>query len=597
MLRLMRARLGGAVLALVMTLSVGPLPSWASSVALTLSPSSARPLESVAISASGFPSQACQQEPRYENRYIPVYESVPVRDLFGNILYYEQRQAVDENGNLLYQVVTTVTYVTTCVTNTVVVRLGVTQVAIAPVTGGGISTTFAVPNVAPGTYEVTATGDDGTVASGTFTVLETTPPAISATVSPSPNANGWNSTDATVTFVCVDGDSGISSCSPPVTVSAEGLAMSVTGTAIDNAGNSASLTVNVSIDRTAPTITPRASRVPDHGAWYTAPVTITFDCVDTLSGVALCSGPVTFSHDGRSVIFMSEAFDNAGNGLSFAGTVNIDTTPPSIVAPPNVVTGTAAGACAASPALGTAVATDNLGSVSVSVATPASFPKGSTNVTWTATDPAGHTAHATQTVTVNDTEPPMVVAPPAVTVTTTSASGAVIATSALGSAIASDNCAGATVAVVSGIPAGNVFPIGTSTLTWTATDASGNIGSATQRVTVAHNICLLYDPARAAKLGSTIPIKFQLCAAGGTNLSSASLVPHATQIVRTGSATSTLAEDSGNANADSDFRYDTTLGGTGGYIYNLSTNGLASGSWELLFTVNGQIHSVPFQVK
>jgi hypothetical protein len=53
----------------------------------------------------------------------------------------------------------------------------------------------------------------------------------------------------------------------------------------------------------------------------------------------------------------------------------------------------------------------------------------------------------------------------------------------LGTAAASDNCAGVT-AARTGVPAGNMFPHGTTTITYTATDASGITASATQTVTV-----------------------------------------------------------------------------------------------------------------
>lgn len=64
------------------------------------------------------------------------------------------------------------------------------------------------------------------------------------------------------------------------------------------------------------------------------------------------------------------------------------------------------------------------------------------------------------------------------------------------------------------------------------------------------------------------------------------------------SAPDTL-EDSGNANPDNNFRYDSTLGPSGGYIYNLSTKGLNMGTYTLSFTVGSDpaTHTVQFQVK
>ena len=60
-------------------------------------------------------------------------------------------------------------------------------------------------------------------------------------------------------------------------------------------------------------------------------------------------------------------------------------------------------------------------------------------------------------------------------------------------------------------------------------------------------------------------------------------------------------KDSGNANPDYTFRYDATLGGTGGgYIFNLSTKGLASGQYVLSFyagTDRSFFYTVKFEVK
>ena len=60
-------------------------------------------------------------------------------------------------------------------------------------------------------------------------------------------------------------------------------------------------------------------------------------------------------------------------------------------------------------------------------------------------------------------------------------------------------------------------------------------------------------------------------------------------------------EDSGNANPDYTFRYDSTLGGAGGgYNFNLSTKGLAPGQYVLSFYVGSErsfFYTVKFEVK
>lgn len=111
------------------------------------------------------------------------------------------------------------------------------------------------------------------------------------------------------------------------------------------------------------------------------------------------------------------------------------------------------------------------------------------------------------------------------------------------------------------------------------------------------HITTLFDQTKAYKSGSTIPIKLQILNATNANISSAatSLVTRDLRLM----SGNTLAPitDSGNANPDYTFRYDSTLGGTGGgYIFNLSTKGLAPGQYVLSFYV-GSDHSFFYTVK
>ncbi len=85
-------------------------------------------------------------------------------------------------------------------------------------------------------------------------MVDKTPPTITATLSPLPNAQGWNNTDVTVTFTCSDNTSGIATCPNPVKVTTEGAGQSIIDTAIDKAGNSAKVAVTVNIDKTPPSV-------------------------------------------------------------------------------------------------------------------------------------------------------------------------------------------------------------------------------------------------------------------------------------------------------------------------------------------------------
>lgn len=107
-------------------------------------------------------------------------------------------------------------------------------------------------------------------------------PTIQALVEPQPNAAGWHQGDVIVRFDCADAISGIASCTAPTTMSAEGADQVVMGTAIDLAGNSATTSVSVNLDKSAPTIT---NMLPADGSILTDQPAIGGDFADALAGV------------------------------------------------------------------------------------------------------------------------------------------------------------------------------------------------------------------------------------------------------------------------------------------------------------------------
>ena len=186
----------------------------------------------------------------------------------------------------------------------------------------------------------------------------------------------------------------------------------------------------------------------------------------------------------------SSRFALANDGVKYS--VNAVNKQPIVTPTPGIVVTTNPGACAANVSVATASVEDDAAGWSLSavrsdgLALDAAYPKGVTTITWTATDAEGLKANASQTVTVSDAEKPSVTAPADIAVRTNV--NISFATVAVGSATAADNCPDVKVAgsrVDAPIEAG--YPLGVTTVTWTATDAAGNTASASQKVTVTPN--------------------------------------------------------------------------------------------------------------
>ena len=110
------------------------------------------------------------------------------------------------------------------------------------------------------------------------------------------------------------------------------------------------------------------------------------------------------------------------------------------------------------------------------------FALGTTSVNCSADDSAGNTTSGSFTVTVRDTTAPVLTIPTNITsIEATSAAGAVITAPV---ATATDIASGAITPVCTTGEVGATFPIGTTPVTCTATDPSGNSTSQTFAVTI-----------------------------------------------------------------------------------------------------------------
>ncbi|WP_303900904.1 carboxypeptidase-like regulatory domain-containing protein [Thiohalomonas denitrificans] len=174
---------------------------------------------------------------------------------------------------------------------------------------------------------------------GGFLVVEVigydfVPPTIEATIEPAPNRAGWNRTSVVVNFSCWDKTSGVAVCPESVPLELEGKDQVVSGTAVDHAGNEASTSITVNIDKTPVDITPVIEPAPNAAGWNRVDTTVHFECTDNLSGVAECSEPVQITTEGADQPVRGEARDVADNTSSAETRVSLDKTNPAITITP-----------------------------------------------------------------------------------------------------------------------------------------------------------------------------------------------------------------------------------------------------------------------
>ncbi len=346
-----------------------------------------------------------------------------------------------------------------------------------------VTTTGAVDANTPGTYTITYTASDSVPNTATSFRLVTVSDNIAPVVTINPGAttvechSSFSNPGATASDAC---DPGVTaSLSGSVNVNLPGT-YTLTYSATDASGHTGSAIRVVTVsDNVAPvvTINPGATTVECHSSFTNPGATVSDDC-DTALTTATLSGSVDANTPGTYTLTYS-ATDATGNTSTATRVVTVsDHTAPvvTINAGPTTVechTSFTNPGATASDACDAGVTTATL-SGSVNVNTPGNY-----TLIYSATDASGNTGTATRVVTVSDSIAPVV-----------SISGSNPLTlnchdsfSAPG-ATASDACDAAvtTATVTSGSVNPNV--VGAYTLTYSATDASGNTGSATLVVNV-----------------------------------------------------------------------------------------------------------------
>jgi hypothetical protein len=342
-----------------------------------------------------------------------------------------------------------------------------------------------------GTTAVTWTSRDesGNVATGKQMIIVIPPNANPGQLGLTPPDAITNEATGPTTIVSL-GNAMASGGTPPITITNDAPAggfplgaTSVTWTAVDANAASVSGTQVVTItDTTAPSITAPADVAANQdAAGGNTMVDLglsTFSDIADPNPMVSNNAPANGFAVGTTTVVWT-ATDVSGNSASDTQQITINDSS-FTVTPPAPVTAEATGP-RTMVTLGDATANGGVPLVTISNNAPANgFPVGVTSVTWTATDLTSATAIATQTVTIRDTRAPSLTAPADITASQNASGGNTVVN--LGTPTLSD-IVDPNPTVRNNAPA-NGFPVGTTTVVWTATDASGNSSTDTQIVSI-----------------------------------------------------------------------------------------------------------------
>ncbi|MDC3044402.1 gliding motility-associated C-terminal domain-containing protein [bacterium] len=254
-----------------------------------------------------------------------------------------------------------------------------------------------------------------------------------------------------------------------------------TFTATDDAGNSTSATQTITVEDTT---TPDFTFLP---ADYTVEGSdeIPMDdatASDNCGEVTIEVSSETTAGDAAgnyTIVRTFTATDDAGNSTSATQTITVqDTTAPEFTFVPADYTVE----CSDEMPMDDATASDNCGEVTIEVSSETTAGDAAGNYTivrtFTATDDAGNSTSATQTITVQDTTAPEFTFVPADYTVECSDE------MPMDDATASDNCGEVTIEVTSETTAGDATGSYTIERTFVATDNAGNSSTGTQTITV-----------------------------------------------------------------------------------------------------------------
>lgn len=232
---------------------------------------------------------------------------------------------------------------------------------------------------------------------------DSTPPTVTPQVTGTMGANGWYTSDVVIAWTVIDEESAATSTGcDTVSVTTDTAGITYTCEA-ESKGGTASGTVTIKRDATAPLVLGTRSPAANGNGWNNGPVSVMFTCQDGMSGVVSCTGDTTLASAGAWQSAEGTATDEAGNTASATvGTIHIDLTAPVITmtAPSGTYTvgatasssyvcadsGSGVATCTGTVASGAAIDTSTVGTKSFTV---------------TSTDLAGNASSTTVTYAVH----------------------------------------------------------------------------------------------------------------------------------------------------------------------------------------------------